>query len=242
MNVQLLTLGGVFAVLAMIPWIHIGKGGGKDDGWFPRLTSWLLALSAAAFTLAIPQWRDALAAATSGSSGVGKLTVVVIATGLCFWFQAVHRRKDPKQPKPDKNGVVKAAKVRPHHRRHHYSRLWTMVVSAAFGSAAVLAWVRSKEIIHTITKSPATYQTALGQFGQEVHNGTAAKALTPAQEHHYLWIGAVIFVVGGLLLRGFERKRKGLPFLFPPKKKKASGGGGQRAVPGGGGGPRQIEG
>ena len=247
MNVDLLTIAGVLAALAMVPWIHIG-GGGRDDGWAPRFTAWMLALSAAAFTLAIPAWRDTLAAFTAGKGGLGVLTVVLFISGLCFYLQAVHRRKNADSGSGwrslfKKKGAAAPA-LKPRHSRHHYHRLYTMAVSAAFGTAGVLAWVRGKQIINEIAKSPARYQAALGQYSQEVHNGSAVKALTPAQEHHYLWIAGLIFAAGFLLLRGFERKRHGKPFLLPGKKATKStsgGGGGQRAV-GGGGGQRAIGG
>ena len=236
-NVQLLTLGGVCAALAIVPWIHIGRGGGKDDGWAPRLTSWLLAASAAAFALAIPEWRDALAGATAGAAGVGKLTVVLIASGLCFWFQAVHRRRDSGgllSKMFRKKGAPEAA-LQPRHRRHHYDRVRTMAVSGVFGTAFVLAWARGKQVVHEIVSSPAKYQTALGQYSQQVRNGSAVHAMTKSQEHHVLWVAALIGVVLFFAMRGYERKRRGLPVLLPAKKK-AKGGGGQPAVGGGGGG------
>jgi hypothetical protein len=247
MNVDLLTIAGVLAALAVVPWIHIGKGGGRDEGWAPRFTAWMLALSAAAFTLAVPQWRDTLAAFTAGKGGLGVLTVVLFVSGLCFVLQAIHRRKDAGSGGGWRSWFRKknapAPALKPRHARHHYNRVYTMVVSAAFGTAAVLAWVRGKQIIAEIAKSPARAQVALGQYSQAVHNGSAVKALTPAQEHHYLFIAAVIIVAGFLLLRGFERKRHGKPFLLPGKKAKSTGGGGggQRQV-GGGGSQRAIGG
>jgi hypothetical protein len=203
-------------------------------------------LSAAAFTLAVPQWRDTLAAFTAGKGGLGVLTVVLFVSGLCFWLQAVHRRKDTgsggglRSLFRKKNAAAPALK--PRHTRHHYHRLYTMVVSAAFGTAGVLAWVRGKQIIAELAKSPARAQVALGQYSQAVHNGSAVKALTPAQEHHYLFIAAVIAVAGFLLLRGFERKRHGKPFLLPAKKAKSTGGGGGQRSVGGGGSQRAIGG
>jgi hypothetical protein len=246
MNVDLLTISGVLAALAVVPWIHIGKGGGRDEGWAPRFTAWMLALSAAAFTLAVPQWRDTLAAFTAGNGGLGILTVVLFVSGLCFWLQAIHRRKDAGNGGGWRSWFKKknapAPVLKPRHTRHHYHRLYTMAVSAAFGTAGVVAWVRGKQIIAEIVKSPARAQVALGQYSQAVQNGSAVKALTPAQEHHYLWIAGFLAVAGFLLLRGFERKRHGKPFLLPAKKQaKSTGGGGQRAV-GGGGGQRAIGG
>lgn len=245
MNVDLLTISGVLAALAVVPWIHIGKGGGRDEGWAPRFTAWMLALSAAAFTLAVPQWRDTLAAFTAGNGGLGILTVVLFVSGLCFYLQAWHRRRDAgsggglRSLFRKKNAPAPALK--PRHTRHHYNRVYTMVVSAAFGTAGVLAWVRGKQILAEIFKSPARAQVALGQYSQAVHNGSAVKALTPAQEHDYLWIAALILVAGWLLLRGFERRRHGKPFLLPAKKQAKGGGGGrgggQQAI---GGGQRAI--
>jgi hypothetical protein len=244
MNVDLLTISGVLAALAVVPWIHIGKMERRDEGWAPRFTAWMLALSAATFTLAIPVWRDTLATFTAGKGGLGVLTVVLFVSGLCFVLQAVHRRKNPDSGGRSWFGLKKkgaAPALKPRHTRHHYNRLYTMVVSAAFGTAGVLAWVRGKQIIAEIAKSPARAQVALGQYSQAVHNGSAVKALTPAQEHHYLFIAAVIIVAGFLLLRGFERKRHGKPFLLPAKKQAKGGGGGrgggQQSI---GGGQRQI--
>jgi hypothetical protein len=246
MNVDLLTIAGVLAALAVVPWIHIGKGGGRDDGWAPRFTAWMLALSAAAFTLAIPQWRDTLAAFTAGKGGLGVLTVVLFVSGLCFWLQAIHRRKDAGSGGrfsflKKKNAPAPALK--PRHTRHHYDRVYTMVVSAAFGTAAVLAWVRGGQLIAEVVKSPARAQVALGQYSQAVHDGSAVHALTPAQQHHYELIAGAIAIAIALFFRGHERRRHGKPFLLPGKKAAKStggGGGGQRAV--GGGGQRAIGG
>ena len=216
MNVQMLTLAGIFAVFAVIPWIHIGKGAGRDDGWFPRGTAWLFAMSAATFTLAVTSWRDALAAVTGGAGGVGLLTVVVAGSGLFFFFQAVHRRKD--QAKTGrlgflrrKNAAQKTPEVRPHQMRHHYNRLWTMVVSGVFGTALVLAWVRGKQIMNELVKSPGRTAAALGQYSQEVHDGAATKGMTTAQVHHILLIGGFVVVAIFLAFRGYERKRHGKP-------------------------------
>lgn len=246
MNVDMLTAAGICAALAMVPWIHIGKGERSDGGWAPRFTAWMFGLSAFAFTLAIPAWRDTLAAFTAGKGGLGVLTVVLFVSGGCFYFQAWHRRKTSDSGSRGlgslfrkKNAPAPALKAR--HSRHHYDRVYTMAVSAAFGTAAVLAWVRGKQIIAEIVNSPARAQVALGQYSQAVHNGSAVHALTPAQQHHYELIAGVLAVVGYLLFRGFERRRHGKPFLLPGKKAAKGGGGGQRAV-GGGGGQRAIGG
>jgi hypothetical protein len=232
MNVQMLTLAGILAGLGVVPWIHIGKGGGKDDGWFPRFTAWMFGLSAGALTLALPWLRDTLAAYTQGKGGLGVLTVALVFSGLCFWFQAVHRRRT--KPKKDKDG--NDLPLKPHHKRHHYDRVWTMVVCAVFGTTGVVAWVRSKQVIGEITKSPGTYAKALGQYKQEIHNGTATHAMSMGQVHQNLWLIAGCLLALILLLRGFERRRHGKPFLFREKKDKNSkGGGGRRAVGGGGG-------
>ena len=251
---QLLTIAGVCAVLAVVPWIHVGKSERHDGGWAPRFTAWMFAASAGALTLAIPVWRDALAAFTAGPGGLGILTVVLFFSGLCFLLQAVHRRKDAsggrlarvlKKALKKKGASGNAPELLPRHKRHHYHRLYTTVVSALFGTVFVVALARGKQILAEIAKSPARAQTALGEYSQAVHNGSAARAMTPAQVHHTLEIALALGVAGFLLLRGFERKRHGKRFLLPAKKKSSGGGGGggQRAIPGGGGGgPRQIEG
>lgn len=229
MNVQMLTLAGILAGLGVVPWIHIGKGGGKDDGWFPRFTAWMFGLSAGALTLALPWLRDTLAAYTQGKGGLGVLTVALVFSGLCFWFQAVHKRRT--KPKKDKDG--NDLPLKPHHRRHHYDRVWTMVVCAVFGATGVVAWVRSKQVTGEITKSPGTYAAALGQYKQEIHNGTATHAMSMAQVHQNLWLILAGLVAVILLLRGFERRRHGKPFLFREKKDKGGkGGGGGRRAPG----------
>ena len=107
MNVQMLILAGIFAALAMVPWIHIGKGG-RDDGWFPRTTAWMLGR--------VGGGADPGAARMAGRSrGVHRRPLASGSSpwwslfgGLCFYLQAVHRRKD-KKPKADKNGVQRSA-------------------------------------------------------------------------------------------------------------------------------------
>lgn len=232
MNVQMLALAGVFAALAMAPWIHHKKAG-QDDGWFPRFTAWMFALSAGALTLALPMLRDTLAAYTQGSGGLGVLTVVLVFSGFCFWLQAVHKRRT--KPKKTKDGAD--VPLKPHQRRHHYDRVWTMAVSAAFGTAGVVAIVRSSQVVSEITKSPFTYAKALGKYHKEIRNGSATHAMNMAQVHDNLWLIVAAFAGVILLLRGIERKRHGKPFLFPAKKDKGKGGrgGGQRSVGAGGG-------
>ena len=240
---QLLTIAGVCAVLAVVPWIHVGKSERHDGGWAPRFTAWMFALSAGALTLAIPVWRDALAAFTAGPGGLGVLTVVLFFSGLCFLLQAVHRRKTGGgllARVPGLKKKVAATATLPRHSRHHYHRLYTTAVSVVFGTAFVVALARGKQILAELAKSPARAQTALGEYSQAVHNGSAARAMSPAQEHHTLEIALLLGVVGFLAARGYERHRHGKPVLLPSKKKSSGGGGGPRAV--GGGGQKAIGG
>lgn len=229
MNTVMLTYAAAAGGLAMIPWIY---------GWIPRVTAWFLAVAFACLALGWAVWRETLATETQGKGGVGLLLAAFTISALCFYFEAVHRRKDPKKPKM-KDGVQQPAKVKPHHRRHHYHRIRTMVISAAFGTLAVIAYARKDAIVHEFSQSPGATAKALSKYTAQVHNGTATQAMSVAQAHTHIWMAVAALALLWILLRGIERKRNRKPFFFNKKDKNKGGGGGggrrggQQAIPGG---------
>jgi hypothetical protein len=167
-------------------------------GRLRRLSAVLIAATAALLAVAVPEWTGTLAALTGTTNGVIELLAVLIVSGIAFFFEVFHT---PRTKTRDGN-TLPPSKV-----RHHYHRIRTMATAAVFGTAVVVAKLRSADLSKAAKASPALAKQALNEASVKVNNGQAAAAVTGHQQQ-IVWLVVAVIVIGLIWLMVQVEKRK----------------------------------
>jgi len=201
LNGDALFLGAVLGIAGILFWWH-------EHHW-QRFTVWLLAASAACFTIAIPQVFEALAALTATQTRLLVLTVLDMAVFVAFYLQAIRTHKKSRfGGLLRRKGSPAANAVAPVSRPNRFGHVVTPLVAIMFGPLIVITFGSWRILTERVSVSVAGTMKALAQSAAAVNNGSAARAIPHANLQH-TWITLIVVVlVIGLILR-MAHKRKG---------------------------------
>ena len=155
-------------------------------GRLRRLSAILIAVTAALLAIAVPEWTGTLAGLTGTTNGVIELLAVLIVSGIAFFFEVFHT---PRKKTRDGNALP-ASKV-----RSHYHRIRTMATAAVFGTAVVVAKLRSADLSTAAKATPAMAKQALNSASVKVSNGQAAAAVS-AHQRQIVWAVVAAVIIG----------------------------------------------
>ena len=181
-------------------------------GRLRRLSAVLIAVTAALLAVAVPEWTGTLASLTGTTDGVIKLLAVLIVSGIAFFFEVIHT---PKKKTADGNKLP-ASKS-----RSHYHRIRTMATASVFGTAVVVAKMRSADLSNAAKASPAVAKQALNAAAARVNSGQAAAAVTGHQQQIVWLVVGLIAIALIVIMVQVEKRKPGAKKGFMAKRRTA---------------------
>ena len=182
-----------------------------------RFTAWCFAISAGCFTVAIPPLFDALAALTTTGSGLTWLAIVGGLAFVAFYLQAIRSHKPSRVRKllgGRKKGasggpgaalaVLGATEKRPNRHRRIGTPLVSIITGALF-AVVVGGW---RLLLKNAGTSAAATIQSIAESSRKVNNGSAAKAMPPADRPEVYIAAVAVLLVIALAMRTFERRRR----------------------------------
>jgi hypothetical protein len=167
-----LFLGLFFCALGIWMWAY-------DKG--SRFQAVTVALGAFLFVISIPEWLDALAAATAGGAGLSWLAILFTGGLISCVFEIGFKHK------------------------HHPVR--TPTIGIVFGTTLPLAYANGKRLVAWFAKAISDSPTDLQQARHEVQDGHAAHALSAGSGHQVMLMAVAALVAIFFVALSAHRRR-----------------------------------
>ena len=201
-----LAVGFVVGVIGAALWVH-------EHHW-QRFTCWCFAVSAACFTVAIPPLFGALAGLTTTPDGLAVLASLFGVALLAFYLQGIRSHKSIRIGGWLKRKVIPSsavALVNPVNRPNRFRRVGTPMVSIITGALFVVVVGAWKLLVRNASASVGATLHQLATSSAKVNNGQAAATVPASHRPEVFAVCVVILLVIFLVMRSFEKRRKGGP-------------------------------
>jgi hypothetical protein len=146
-----------------------------------RIQAVTVALGAALFVISIPEWLDALAAASARGAGLSWLAILFTGSLISCVFEIGFKHK------------------------HHPVR--TPIIGIIFGTTLPLAYANGKRLLSWFAKAISDSPTDLQQARHQVQDGHAAHALSAGSGHQVLLMAVAALVAIFFVALSVHRRR-----------------------------------